>query len=105
LLVAASQIRPEVAPPQSPSTRQPHVSVGKQAEPFPAAEQLPSFVPVHSTHDFFVVSQTKDAVQSVSCRHWTQACGIGVVSQTVFGAEQSAPVLHGSGEHVPTPPD
>lgn len=104
LLVAPSQTRPESTAPQSASVTHPQVLSSKHAAPVPEAEQLERSVGVHSTHRRFAVSQMSGDAQSRSSRHSTQTCGVGAVSQTGSGGEQSPSTRQGCGEQLPTPP-
>jgi hypothetical protein len=104
LLVAPSQTRPESTVPQSASVTHPQVLSTRHAAPVPEAEQLERSVGVHSTQCRLAVSQMSGAAQSRSSRHSTQTCGVGAVSQTGSGAEQSPSTRQGWGEQVPTPP-
>jgi hypothetical protein len=86
-----SQMRPEVAAPQSASAMHPQASVGRQAEPFIVGSQLLVLPAVHSTQRSKlgpgVVSQTLPPTQSELMRHWTQVCAL--VSQTGAAPLQS----------------
>jgi hypothetical protein len=99
-----SQMRAELAPPQSASVAQPHVSFERHAAPVPDALQFCVWFVVHWTHVSVVESQTLPLGQSGSLRHCTQPCGWVMVLHTAFGGEQSVLLLQGSAMHVPTVP-
>jgi hypothetical protein len=99
--VVVSQTRPDEGPPQSLSFVHPHVSLARQTGPmFELAQSLSE---AHSTQ-WFILSQTCGLGQSGLFKHCTQLCGCVMVSQTGFGAEQSAFLSHGCDMHWPTVP-
>ena len=73
VIMVMSQMRPEVAPPQSVSAMHPQVSVAaRQTAPLPAGVQFLVCWAVHSTQ-WNSGSQTWPPVQSGSLRHCTQS--------------------------------
>jgi len=104
--VVPSHTRPDVAPPQSASVAQPQRPSVRHWLPASSGLHcgLLAAPGTHSSHFFFVGSQTSGASQSVSKRHWTQ-CPSGPLlrSQWVSGARQSASLWHIAPEHWPTP--
>jgi hypothetical protein len=102
--VAASQTRPDVAPPQSASMAQPQDPPITQRAPARSARQADWSAGVHSTHIFEAVAQTNGAAQSALTRHWTQRSAVSVLSQRRNGSPQSASVTHPvTGSQRPTP--
>jgi len=103
-LVDGSQMRPEVVPPQSPSSAQPHCPPVRQRLPATSAWQPVAFVGVHSTQPLVEGEQTRPPLQSVSARHPTQFPEPDR-SQTGSGSAQPpSPVQEVGAVQVPTPP-
>ena len=104
--VVASHTRPDVAPPQSASARQPQIPSVRHWLPASSGRHCVLFVApgTHSSHFFLVGLQTSGASQSVSKRHWTQCpSGPPLRLQWSSGARQSASEWHIAPEHWPTP--
>lgn len=101
---AASQTRPEVAPPQSPSAVQPHWPLERQRAPARSASHAAVIVVVHSAHVLRTGSQTNGAAQSAVTRHSTQRPGGAATSHLGSGLVQSASKLQPVGApHTPVP--
>jgi hypothetical protein len=100
----ASQMRPEVVPPQSASVVQPHWPPVRQRAPARSALQAAVEVGVHSAQVRRVGSQTSGAGQSAFTRHSTQRAGTPTRSQRGRGSRQSLSIVQPVGSvHPPAP--
>jgi hypothetical protein len=103
--LVGSQMRPDVAPPQSVSIAQPHEPPATQRPPLRSTRQALWFAVVHSAQVCIEVSHTNGAAQSVSTRHCTQRSTLSVMSQRPSGAAQSPSAAQVVAVvHAPTPP-
>jgi hypothetical protein len=103
--LVGSQMRPDVAPPQSVSIAQPHEPPATQRPPLRSTRQALWLAVVHSAQVRIEVSHTNGAAQSVSTRHCTQRSTLSVMSQRPSGAAQSPSAAHEVAVvHAPTPP-
>ncbi len=101
-LMLASQTRPEVEPPQSGSTVQPHWPPARHWAPAKSARHSPGENGMHSVHVFVVGSQTRAPPQSALTRHCTQRPRLAEWSQRGSGSRQS--ILVSQPIPAPAPP-
>jgi hypothetical protein len=103
--VVVSHTRPEVVPPQSESTAQPHEPPATQRAPPRSARHPEELVDVHSTQVMVSAAQMNGAAQSVSTRHCTHRSAPSVVSQRGSGAAHAPSVVQPvGGSQRPRPP-
>jgi hypothetical protein len=105
LWTVASQMWPDVTPPQSVSLWQPQVPPARHWAPLPVGTQAVVLVGVHSTQACVVGEQTWGSRQPASLRHCTHWWGVMLVLHAVVGATQSPLTTHPpAGLQLPTAP-